>query len=82
MLRKDFEALLAPSLQSWMHNVTKQWTVHYEQEWISAANAASNRLDQDVRSFAGGKRSSLTDGADLALLKNFIIISFISNRLE
>ncbi|MBH5317891.1 dynamin family protein [Paenibacillus sp. GSMTC-2017] len=69
VLRKDLESLLAPSLQGWMNEVLRNWNAHYEQAWTIAADAASNRLYEDIRSFTEGKQNSLTDGADLGELK-------------
>lgn len=68
-LRKELEALLAPSLNGWMAGQTAEWTALYERIWLSAAEHAGSLLQEDMLAYESGKRVSLTGSADIAELK-------------
>src|SRR5690606_17439936 len=68
-LRKSLEAILAASLQEWIHEQTVKWIVHYERQWQESAGNAGSGLNQDMLVYSAGKRSSLMDEADLEQLQ-------------
>ncbi|WP_339202823.1 dynamin family protein [Paenibacillus sp. FSL K6-3182] len=69
ILRKELDALLAPSLNGWMSEQTLLWTSLYEQIWQKAADQAGKQLQDDMLAYESGKRISLSGSADTAELK-------------
>ncbi|WP_139999448.1 dynamin family protein [Paenibacillus paridis] len=69
LLRKELEALLAPSLNGWMTEQTMLWISLYEQIWQQAAEQAGIKLLEDMLAYESGKRSSLSGTANTAELK-------------
>lgn len=69
ILRKELEALLAPSLQRWMDERIAEWSQLYEKLWQQAAQSTGDRLSADMHLFADGKQSTLSGNSNTEELK-------------